>query len=123
MTLDLVIDVETFHAQVEIRYLPVPNQWVVSIRDHSGGGLPVNMIPLICSYREVNDLLAPFRFLREERVLALFTASVIQTIRQRRILHMGSLTEFCLVWGDTLQRRAQSSAKCSRAWKVLQMVL
>ena len=65
MTLDVVIDGEEFHAQVEIRYLPAPDQWVVSIWDHSSSELLVNMIPLVCSYGEVNDLLEPFRFLRD----------------------------------------------------------
>ena len=31
MTLDVVIDGKEFHAQVEIRYLPAPDRWVVSI--------------------------------------------------------------------------------------------
>ena len=69
MTLDLTIDGEPFHAQAEVRYLPAPDQWFVSIRDHSSSELLVNMIPLICSYGEVNDLLLPFRYLREGRGL------------------------------------------------------
>ena len=56
MTLDLKIDGEEFHAQVEVRYLPAPDQWFVSIWDHSSSELLVNKIPLICSYAEVNDL-------------------------------------------------------------------
>ena len=63
-TLDLTIDNGEFHAQVELRYLPAPEQWFVSIRDHASGMLLVNMIPLICSYGEANDLLLPFRHLR-----------------------------------------------------------
>ena len=63
-TLDVVIDGEDFHAQVVLRYLPAPDQWFVSIWDHAAGELLVNMIPLICSYGELNDLLCPFRHLR-----------------------------------------------------------
>ena len=63
-TLDVVIDNVEFHAQVEIRYLSAPDQWFVSIWDHSTSELLVNMIPLICSYGEPNDLLYPFRHLR-----------------------------------------------------------
>lgn len=44
MTLDLVIDDEAIHAQVEIRYLPAPDQWVISIWDHAKNELLVNMI-------------------------------------------------------------------------------
>lgn len=69
MTLDLTIDGEPFHAQVEVRYLPAPERWYVSIWDHSSSELLVNMIPLICSYGKVNDLLLPFRRLREGRGL------------------------------------------------------
>ena len=36
-TLDLTINGGPFHAQVEIRYLPAPDRWFLSIRDHSSG--------------------------------------------------------------------------------------
>ena len=48
MTLDLELDGEMFHAQLELRYLPAPDQWYVSIWDHSSSELLVNMIPLVC---------------------------------------------------------------------------
>ena len=68
-TLDLVIDGEPFQAQMEFRYLPAAGQWFVSIRDHASGELMVNMIPLICSYGEPDDLLLPFRHLRNGKGL------------------------------------------------------
>ena len=64
-TLDLTIDGEAFHAQIEIRYLPAPDQWYLSIWDHAAGEMLVNQIPLICSYEQLNDLLTPFRHLRD----------------------------------------------------------
>ena len=64
-TMDLTIDGDPFHARVEIRYLPAPVCWVVSIWDDSSGDLLINQIPLICSYGEVNDLLRPFRYIRD----------------------------------------------------------
>ena len=48
-TLDMTIDGEGFQAQVELRYLPAPDRWFVSIWDHAAGELLVNMIPLVCS--------------------------------------------------------------------------
>ena len=66
-TLDVTIGGEAFQAQVEIRYLPAPDRWFVSVWDHASGELLVNMIPLICSRGEKNDLLAPFRHLRDGR--------------------------------------------------------
>ena len=68
-TMNLSIDGEEFHAQVEIRYLPAAGQWFVSIWDHSCSELLVNMIPLVCSYGEPNDLLLPFRHLRDGKGL------------------------------------------------------
>ena len=59
MTLNVILDGEPLQAQVEIRYLPAPDQWFISIWDHSTGDLLVNMIPLICSYGGLNDLLYP----------------------------------------------------------------
>ena len=51
------------------RNLPAPDQWVISIWDHAAGERLVNMIPLVCSRAGLNDLLAPFRFLREGKGL------------------------------------------------------
>ena len=41
-TLDLTIDDEPFHAQIEIRYLSAPDQWVLSIWDHAAGVFPIH---------------------------------------------------------------------------------
>ena len=68
-TLDLVIDGEPFQVQTELRYLPAPDRWYVSLRDQASGELLVNMIPLICSYGAPNDLLRPFRHLRDGKGL------------------------------------------------------
>ena len=69
-TLDLTIDGDPFHARVEIRYLPAPDCWVISVWDNSSGELLINQIPLICSYGQVNDLLLPFRHLRDGHTTA-----------------------------------------------------
>ena len=102
-TVDLTINGEPFHAQVEIRYLPAPDQWVLSIWDHSGSELLVNMIPLICSYGQVNDLLLPFRYLRNGRGLgSLFCLK--GTDEPSSVDPVGgNLTGFQLVWGDTYE--------------------
>ena len=44
MTLDLIIDGEAFHAQAELRYLPAPDQWFLTLRNHADGELLVNMV-------------------------------------------------------------------------------
>jgi len=101
MTLDVVIDGEEFHAQVELRYLPAPDQWVVSIWDHSSSELLVNMIPLVCSYGEVNDLLAPFRFLRNGKGLGSLIC-LRGTDEPSTTDPVGNnLNEFQLLWSDT----------------------
>ena len=102
MTLDVVIDGEEFHAQVELRYLPGSDQWVVSIWDHSSSELLVNMIPLICSYEEVNDLLAPFRYLRGGKGLgSLFCLRAIDEPSTADPTGT-NLSEFQVVWTDRL---------------------
>ena len=102
MTLDVVIDGEEFHAQVEVRYLPAPDQWVVSIWDHSSGELLVNMIPLVCSYGEVNDLLAPFRFLRDGKGLGSLICLRGTDEPSTQDPTGTNLNEFQLLWGDSL---------------------
>ena len=101
MTLDVVIDGEEFHAQVEIRYLPGPDQWVVSIWDHSSSELLVNMIPLVCSYGEANDLLSPFRFLRGGKGLGSLICLRGTDEPSARDPGADNLADFRVLWGDT----------------------
>ena len=100
MTLDLILDGEPLHAQIEIRYLPAAGQWFFSLRDHATGELLVNMIPLICSRGAANDLLAPFRHLRDGKgigsLLCLRGTDEPETPDPAE----GNLTEFLLLYGD-----------------------
>ena len=100
-TLDLEIDGNPFHACVEIRYLPAPDCWVLSIWDDSSGELLINQIPLICSYGEINDLLLPFRYIREG--LGLGSLFVIRDTDEPSTPDpaKGNLTEFRILFGDT----------------------
>ena len=101
-TLDLAIDGEPFHAQTEIRYLPAPDLWVLSLWDHSSGELLVNQIPLVCSYGEVNDLFLPFRHLRDGQGMG--TLIVIRNTDEPKTQDPaeGNLTEFRVLWGRTI---------------------
>ena len=101
-TLDVVLDGEPFHAQAEIRYLPATDRWYVSIRDHASGELLVNMIPLVCSGGEINDLLAPFRYLRDGWGLGSLLCLRGTDAPPLSDPAGGSLTAFRVVWGDTL---------------------
>ena len=100
-TLDLTINGDPFHAQVEIRYLPAPNLWVLSIWDHSSGELLINQIPIVCSYGLVNDLLSPFTHLRNGAGLGslfcLRNTDSPSTVDPAG----GNLMEFQILWGDT----------------------
>ena len=102
-TVDLTINGDPFHAQVEIRYLPAPDQWVVSIWDHSSGELLVNMISLICSYGEVNDLLLPFRCLRGGKGLGSLICLRGTDEPSTQDPTGTNLNEFQLIWTDTYQ--------------------
>ena len=100
-TLDLAIDGEPFHAQVELRYLPAPDRWFLSLWDHSRGEMLVNMIPVICSYGQVNDLLFPFGHLREGRGLGSLFCIRGTDGPGAPYPAEGNLTEFQILWGDT----------------------
>ena len=103
-TLDMTIDGEPFHARAEIRYLPAPDGWVISVWDNSSGELLINQIPLICSYGEVNDLLRPFRHLREGQGMG--SLFVIRDTNEPSTVDpaRGNLTEFSVLWGDMYGR-------------------
>ena len=100
-TMDLTIDGEEFHAQVEIRYLPAPDQWFLSIWDHSTSELLVNMIPVICSYGEVNDLLLPFRHVRGGKGLGTLFCYRSPAKIDSPDPTEENLTDYVIVWGDT----------------------
>ena len=101
-TIDLTLDGEDFHAQAELRCLPAPDCWVLSIRDHSTGELLVNMIPLICSCGEANDLLLPFRHLRGGKGLGTLLCLRGTEEPSTPDPSKDNLTDFQIIWGDSL---------------------
>ncbi len=100
MTFSAEIGGEPFQAQIEIRYLPAADQWFFSLWDHAAGQLLVNMIPLICSRGEINDLLLPFRHLRNGKgagsLICLRASGETSSLDPAK----GTMTDFCLLWGS-----------------------
>ena len=103
MTLNVTLDGEPLQAQVEIRYLPAPDQWFFSLRDHATGELLVNMIPLICSRGEVNDLLLPFRHLREGKGVGSLICLRAGEETESPDPGKGNLQEFSILWSNCLR--------------------
>ena len=100
MTLNVTLDGEPLQAQVEIRYLPAPDQWFFSLWDHATGELLVNMIPLICSRGEVNDLLLPFRHLRGGKGIGTLICLKAGEETAKPDPARDNLKEFELIWID-----------------------
>ena len=102
-TLDLVIDGEPLQTRVEVRYFPAPDKWMISIWDHSSGEQWVNMIPLVCSYGEMNDLLMPFRHCRDG--MGLGTLFVLRAVDEPETINPAkdTLGQFNVLWGDTYE--------------------
>lgn len=99
-TADVLIDREMFHAQIEVRYLEITGSWFFSLWDHASGELLVNNIPLVCSYGLLNDLLFPFRSLRDGKgVGSLFCVCGMDEVLTSDPSG-GNLTEFVLLYGD-----------------------
>jgi len=100
-TLDMTIDDDPLQARVEVRYFPAPDKWMVSIWDHSSGEMLVNMIPLVCSYGLVNDLLLPFRYKRGGKGLG--TLFVLRSVDAPDTDNPAkeTLSQFNVLWGDT----------------------
>ena len=101
-TLNISIDGMPFQARVEVRYLPAPDVWVISIWDDSSGELLVNQIPLICSHGQVNDLLLPFRHVRNGKGLG--SMFIFQAVDEPETQDPagGNLNQFFVMWSDTL---------------------
>lgn len=102
-TTNLSIDGTAFHARIEIRYLSAPDQWVFSIWDNASSELLVNQIPLICSYDFLNDLLIPFRHIRNGAGLG----SMFVIRNPDEIVGLDpkkdTLDLFVVLWGDTFK--------------------
>ncbi len=108
-TVDVVIDGASLHARVELRYLSAPDQWVISIWDNAASVLLVNQVPLICSYGEMNDLLLPFRYIRDGAgigsLFVLRNTDEPSTVNPAK----GNLTEFQILFGDTFKPSLEES--------------
>ena len=100
-TADMAISGTAFQARIEIRYLPAPECWVISVWDNSSGELLVNRIPLICSYGKINDLFLPFRHLRNGQGMGSLFVIRNTDAPSTPDPAEGNLTDFQLVWGDT----------------------
>ena len=100
-TLDMTIDGAAFQARIEIRFLYEPWVWVISIWNNATGELMVNQIPLVCSYGEINDLLAPFRHLRDGAGMG--SLFVLKNTDQPGSVDPDryTLTNFNVLFGDT----------------------
>ena len=102
-TLDMALGEASFHARVEIRYLPAPDCWVLSVWDDSSGELLVNQVSLICSYGEVNDLFRPFRHLRDGQGMG--SLFVLRNTDEPSTPDPAeeNLTEFLVLFGDVYE--------------------
>ena len=102
-TVDVTVDSAALHARVELRYLSASDQWVISIWDNASSVLLINQVPLICSYGELNDLLLPYRYIRDGAGLgSLFVLrNKDETVAANPA--KDSLMDFSLLWGDTLR--------------------
>ncbi len=100
--LDAAPDGIPLQAWVEVVYLRGIDRWVLSLRDLAGGELLVNRIPLLTGESTSDDLLFPFRHLRQGQGLG-------SMFCLKGVPRPGSpdpsadnLTDFRILWGDTM---------------------
>ena len=93
-------DGRAFQARVELRFLPAPGRWFLSIGDAVTGAEYVNQVPLVCSVGTLNDLLQPFRWLFQGvgigSLFCLRAVDAPKTVDPAR----DNLEEFRIIWGD-----------------------
>ncbi len=100
MYLSVSPDGNSFTAKVDLRYLKAPGKWFLSIVDATTGELYVNMIPVICSYIVLNDLLEPFRYLFGGSGIGSFFCLRNTDHPSSADPGKNNLDEFQLYWGD-----------------------
>ena len=93
-------DGHAFSAKVEIRYLPEPDRWFLTVSDAATGEMYVNQIPLVCSYTYLNDLFYPFRYLFKGAGIGSFFVVEAMDSPSTTDPAEGNLEEFQLLWTD-----------------------
>ena len=93
-------DGNAFRAKIELRYLPVPDRWFLSVSDAAAGTLFVNQIPVVCSYGELNDLFFPFRWQFRGSGIGSFFCLKAVDVPSSPDPSGNNLNEFRLIWGD-----------------------
>ena len=63
----------------------------------------MNQVPLICSYGELNDLLLSYRYIRDGAGIGSLFVLRNNDEPSASDPAKGSLTEYVLLWGDTLR--------------------
>ena len=101
-SLSLAPDGYPLEAWMEVRYLPGIDGWVLSIWDDATGEQLVNQIPIICSLGQVNDLLRPFRHLRDGKGLGSLFCIRAEDATTTPDPAAGNLRQFQVLFGDTI---------------------
>ena len=105
LTLSPVIDGESLRARIEVRCLTSPGCWVLSLWNDASGELLVNQIPVVCSYGCVNDLLLPFRHLRNGAGIGSLFCLRNTDAPSTPDPANGNLTEFMILFGDIYEQQ------------------
>ena len=95
-------DGRAFQAKVELRYLPAPDRWILSVSDAVTGEAYARNIPVVCSRGEINDLLLPFRFLFQGRGIGSLFCLKATDSPSTPDPSRNNLNEFYLIWGNIL---------------------
>ncbi len=103
MTLTVSPDGEPLQARLELRWSRGAGRWLLSLWDEAAGDLLAGNIPLQTSENVPDDLLRPFRYLRQGRgigsLFCLRKAANPATLDPGE----GNMSEFNIVWGDTYE--------------------
>ena len=93
-------DGHSFSAKLELRFLPAPDRWFMTVSDAATGALYVNQIPLVCSYTYLIDLFFPFRHLFHGSGIGSFFVVKAVDKPSTPDPSEGNLSEFRLLWTD-----------------------
>jgi len=96
-TMVVTPDNTPIRANVEIRYLNEPGLWYLSIFDAATGESKCRYVPIIASYNERNDLMAPFR---HKNIGSIYCVPTVANPSSQDP-GLDNLGEFALVWGDS----------------------
>lgn len=99
LNIDLEIGDETKRVCLDLLYMEKIDKWVMTLSDLQTKEVYFRNVPLLASYKEINDLWKPFSY----KNIGMFYCTPRTESHSTEDPSKDNLSEFYLIWGDGLE--------------------